>query len=173
MNKSKMNQPADENISHPRDRCGTPPIAIKVLKPYLDVNSIIWEPACGRDHIVSQLKGYRLTYSDILLGKNYFDYTPQDWGIQVTNPPFSVKYHWLKRAFELGKPFALLMPSESYFTKTVYNLSSIYQGLQLLSPSRRLNFDMPNKGYKGSAQFHSSWFCWQLNLPYQITRVEI
>ena len=41
---------------------------------------------------------------DILTNQNYFEYTPESYDAQVTNPPFGMKYPWIERACSLDKP---------------------------------------------------------------------
>ena len=82
-----------------------------------------------------------------------------------TNPPFSRKDEFLERAYGLGKPFALLLPIEALGGGVRNSLFRQY-GIQLLVPSKRINFS--GRG----CSFASAWFCWKLGLPDQLTFVE-
>lgn len=171
----KLPQNADKDPS--RDSCQTPSYAIPPILPYIPKDWIIWESAAGEMLIADalQLHGYNnVITTDILNGQNYFDdrVVPVKYNIQLTNLPFSIKYDWLERAYLLGHPFALLAPSSMYFADTAVKLFDKF-GIELIAPRQRIDFKMPNKGWAGDSQFHSSWFCWQLGIGKEVTRVAI
>ena len=77
----------------------------------------------------------------------------------ISNPPFSKKDEVLKRAYDLGKPFALLLPTNSLQGKTRYEMFK--NGIELLSFDGRIAFHTNGdfeKYTRGSA-FSSSYFC--------------
>lgn len=136
----------------------------------------IWESACGEGYLVRALQreGFSVVATDLhhenpgkrldfLNGTMSFPYD-----IQVTNPPFSLKYKWLARSYELGMPFALLMPVETMAAKAAQSLFDKH-GVEILMLERRINFKMPNKGWDGTANFPVAWFTWKLNIGRQIT----
>jgi hypothetical protein len=150
------------------DACQTPPYALTPLLPYLDRNLKIWEPASGEGFIVNTMRGagYRVIESDILRGQNFFDYEPDDYDIHLTNPPYGIKYEWLERCYQLGKPFALLLPVETIGSKTAQALMQQH-GFEMMLLDNRVDFKMPDKGFESSAQFPVLWLCWNL-LPQQV-----
>jgi hypothetical protein len=157
------------------DRCGTPSYAVTPLLPYLPKDWVLWESASGEGLLVDALEtnGYQVISGDILTGQNYFAYEPENYDCQVTNVPFSIKYDWLKRAYQLGKPFALLAPSDMLFAKTAITLFEQY-GIEILIPRTRINFKMPNLGWSGrGAQMSTSWFTYGLNIGRMITFVDL
>lgn len=155
----------------PSDRCQTPPYALDPLYPFLNKEQKIWEPACGELHLYDAFasREYRVIGTDLSDGPEYdfFEYQPQQWDIQVTNPPYSIKFKWLKRSYELGKPFALLVPVEMIGAKSAQVLMEQY-GFEIMLLRERVDFKMPDKGWTGAgAQFPVMWFCWNL-LPEKI-----
>ena len=153
------------------DNCQTPSYALDPLILYLNKSQTIWEPAAGEGQIVQFLsrRGYKVVQSDILDGQDYFEYQPDKWDVSITNPPFSMKYDWMRRTYELDKPFALLLPVESIGAVKAQNLFKEY-GFEWIFLSRRVNFKMPNKGYTGNgAQFPVFWLTWKLNIGQQVT----
>jgi len=172
---NKANRAGDEYIPQGYDACQTPPYAIDPLLPYLDRDWTIWEPAQGEGLLVEALydSGFSsVTGSDLLTGGNFFEYQPPAWDALVTNPPFSLKYKWLERCYQLGKPFALLVPVEMLGAKTAQELMKNY-GFEVMLLNRRVSFKMPNKGWEGAgAQFPVMWLCWQL-LPEKVVFGEI
>ncbi len=154
------------------DQCQTPYYALDPLLPYLPTEWVYWEPACGDGNIVAKLKSSDLEVigTDILTGYDFFDYQPNDWDwdCQVTTPPYSLKYKWLKRSYELDKPFALLLPLETLAAAKGQALFKRH-GLELILLNKRVNFKMPKKGWDSSAQFPVAWFTFGLNTGQQMT----
>jgi hypothetical protein len=153
-----------------KDLCQTPPYALDPIIPYLPRGGQIWEPAEGEGYLVRGLKqaGFSVIGTDILTGTDFLDYpyTP-DCSAIVTNPPFSLKYKFLYKCYELGKPFALLMPIEVFGAVTAQRLFQKH-GFEVMLLDKRIDFKMPNKKWEGKgAWFPTAWFCWKL-LPKQI-----
>jgi hypothetical protein len=159
------------------DECQTPPYALEPLIPYLNrmYYRYIWECAYGRGTLTEEMKrhGFGVVGTDIIYGDDFFDdnsyqqFLPERF-IIVTNPPYSLKYEWLERCYDLDKPFALLMPVEMLGTAKGQKLFDKY-GIEVIFMSPRVDFYMPHKGYEGAgAQFPVAWFAWKLNLPHQI-----
>lgn len=171
-------KPKSNRKPGPLDNCQTPPYALTPLIPYLKSANIhtIWEPAAGEGFLVNALRDndFEVIASDIRDHSNsrtddffsvtgFFEY--YQWEAIVTNPPYSIKYDWVRRCYELGKPWALLMPVEMLGTVTGGNLFARY-GVQVMMLRPRINFKMPNKGWDGGgAQFPVAWYTWKLNLP--------
>lgn len=159
------------------DVCQTPPHAIEPLLPYLSKDWIIWESACGPEKLLIdafEAHDFTVIYSDILHGDQYdfFRWTPVGkWDIQITNPPFSLKYQWLQRSFELGRKFALLVPYETTFAAKFQTLFKQYNArpyeIEVLSPARRIDYKMQQKGWSGKgAQMPTCWIGWGLGVAY-------
>ena len=151
----------------------TPSSALDPLLPYLDKNKTIWECAAGKGYLVNKLKqeGFRVIATDILTGFDFLTKEPDlDFDIIVTNPPYSKKYEFLKRAYELGKPFALLLPLTILETEKRQALFKKY-GIEILLLKKRINFITPSGSGSGS-WFATAWFCWHL-LPQQINFSEV
>lgn len=171
---NKSSRAANEYVPQGFDACQTPPYAIDPLLPYLNTDWTIWEPAQGERLLVEAFydSGFaNVEGSDLLTDQNFFEYQPSQWDCLVTNPPFSLKYKWLERCYELGKPFALLVPVETLGAKTAQELMQHY-GFEILLLNRRVAFKMPNKGWDSHPQFPVLWLCWQL-LPDKVLFGEI
>ena len=168
---NKANRKTDPAEEGGMDFCQTPPYALLPLLPYLPPHWTLWEPARGEGYLEAALKDkdFSVVSSCILTGQDFFDYTPDGWDCVVTNPPYSIKYTWLRRCYELGKPFALLLPIETLGTQ-----SGQYQfaehGIEIILIDKRINFKMPEKGWEGSgSQFPTAWFTWGLDIGQQMT----
>jgi len=102
---------------------------------------------------------------------NYIDCLLEDKGMQIngvdciiTNPPFKFKQQFLEKCYELGKPFALLLPLTTFETKKRQNLFKKH-GLEVIFFDKRINFETPNNVVKSSAWFATAWFTHGLNNP--------
>jgi len=154
------------------DECYTPEIAIKYLIPYLNKKDLIWDCAFGSGRLAEHFNknGFNV------VGLMDYDFLKEDsdkafkFDIIITNPPYSLKDKFLKRCFEIGKPFALLLPLT---TLEGMKRSEMFKNknIQLIIPNRRINFEIPSG--KKSAWFATAWFCWKMNLPKQLNFVEI
>ena len=158
------------------DECQTPPYALEPLMIHIkEWRTLIWECAAGKRVLEKSILydwGLNVLSTDIndpVGHGDFFEIEPENKNyIIVTNPPYSIKYEWLERCYELGKPFALLMPVEMLGTAKGQRLFDKY-GIEVIFMSPRVDFYMPNKGYEGGgAQFPTAWFTWKLNLPKQI-----
>jgi len=144
----------------------TPGYAIEPLIPFLKKDWIIWECACGKGNLVNAFKkrGFKVIGTDILDGKDFLKWQPDKFDCIVTNPPYSLRYQFIKRAYELGKPWAMLMTLTTLEGKR-QELFRKY-GIELLLLDKRINFETPS-GKGSGAWFPVAWFCWKL-LPEKI-----
>jgi len=152
----------------------TPPEAVVPLLPYLKKDWLIWECAMNKGMIVNTLKkfGYNVIGSDIneYPGNSgevhdFLTWSPEKFDVVVTNPPYSKRYEFIKRAYELNKPWAMLMPLTTLETRKRLNLFEEY-GIELLLLDDRIHFITPHNA-PSHAWFPVAWFTWKL-LPKQI-----
>jgi len=166
-------KPKKNHKPGPMDNCQTPPEALNPIIPYLKPEWTVWESAVGEGYLLEPLNSrVRFVFnSDIDAGKDFFLFQPEQWDVQVTNPPYSRKYDWLRRSYELGKPFALLVPVETIGAKACLDAMEDYKlDFEWIFFKRRINFKMPNKGWNGSgAQFPTFWFTRGLNIGQKVS----
>ena len=150
------------------DEFFTPEYALNPLLPYLRKEWIIWECAWGKGTLAKHLKekGFSVLNEDV----DFLDFN-LNCDVLITNPPYSKKDEFLRRAFEIGKPFAFLMPLTALEGIKRGALFKKY-GIQLIIPNRRINFITPS-GKGSGAWFQTAWFCWKLNLPQDLMFVEL
>lgn len=174
---NKTNREGNPQKSMPFDRCQTPAYALDPLLPYLKPGWVIWEPAAGEGNLARALRGlgFVVVASDLLIedigddvegGRNLFHWQPQHFDAIVTNPPYSVKFDVYRRCYELGRPFALLLPVEALGVGAAQRLYKKHGHEQLLL-DKRINFKMPQRGWqsgewKSTAWFPTFWSCWQM-----------
>lgn len=146
------------------DELYTPNEAIEMILPYIpeNVKTIRECTAIVNSNITLILKnkGYKVITTHIENWEDFLEYEPKEYDIIITNPPYSLKDKFIKRAYELWKPFMFLLPLTALEGK---NRSSLYNKnwwIQLLIPNKRFNFIKEKKW----AWFQTSWFCWKINL---------
>lgn len=152
------------------DRCQSPMYALDPILPHLRSDQVIWEPCAGSGNLVRALQnnGHQVRQSDILTGQDFFIYEPGRFDVLVTNPPYSLKYKFLSRCYDLGKPFALLVPVEVFGARAAQILFERF-GFEVIFLRPRVNFTMPQKGNAGSAQFPTCWITWGLGIGKEVS----
>ena len=148
----------------------TPPSALDPLLPHLKQGWKIWECAAGMGQLSKGLEshGFTALESDILTGHDFLKDPPLgDWDAIVTNPPYSLKDEFLKRCYDLGKPFALLMPLTSLEGRNRQRLFG-FNSVEIIIMERRVNFVTPS-GEGGGSWFMTAWFTWGLEIGRELT----
>ena len=159
-------------VKNPRnDELYTPPEAIYPLLKYLPKDKVFWECTdFGKSKITEVLSksGFKVVSTHLKYGFDFLKDNPDfHFDVIITNPPYSLKTQFLKRAYQLGKPFAFLLPITALEGKERGRLFRNY-GIQVLVLDRRVNF-MNNKR---NVWFNTSWFCWKL-LPNDLIFEEV
>lgn len=146
----------------------SPPWVASILLPYVPPAWRIWESACGKGNLVRAFKaaGRECFGTDILTGHDFFTHNPAAWDVQITNVPYSVKDRWIARSYQLGKPFALLLPLAALGEQKRMRMYREH-GIQVVMPDRRINFETPS-GEGAGAWFFTCFLCWRIPLPSQI-----
>lgn len=142
----------------------TPAKTVELLLPHIQhlKDKIIWCPFDREDsQFVKVLSdnGFKVVYSHIDYGQDFFEYEPEEWDVIISNPPYTNKRAYWERCLALGKPFTLLLPinilSDSIVNSTVKN----DKDFQLLIPSRRTRFYNVKTGEAGkSPTFKAAYF---------------
>jgi len=139
------------------DELYTPTATLIPLMPYLP-EGIIWEAAPGDLRLVKQLEASGRTVA--WERQDYFEWQPDEWDLMVTNPPFSKKASWLRRANELAKPFALLLPVTALGSR---ECQLQLDECQVLFLPRRIDFTGG-----GAPWFSVAWYTRGFRLPSQL-----
>ena len=155
------------------DELYTPEEAVEMILNYIP-NKVktIWECTAIKDSkIVKVLKnaGYNVITSHIEYGQDFFEYEPENYDMIISNPPYSLKNKFLKRAYDLKKPFMFLLPLT---TLEGIERGKMFDenGIQMLIPNKRFNFK-PEKN--SGAWFQTSWFCFGCNLNSDLNFVHL
>ena len=105
---------------------------------------------------------FAVHYTHIDNGEDFFniDVSTIDFDCIVSNPPFSKKDNVLKKLYEIGKPFAILLPQNA-LQSTKRTMLFIKYGLEYLGFDKRACFYTSNEldKIKFGNHFASGYFC--------------
>lgn len=138
------------------DECYTPAYAVEPLLEFLPKDKVIYECTSGISlNIVNYLKekGFNCIPSE---GRDFLNDELPEFDLVVTNPSYSNKDEFIKKCYELNKPFALLLP----ITTLQGNKRGQWfmnNGIEVLVLNQRVDFTG-----KGSPHFGVAWFCHNL-----------
>lgn len=134
------------------DECYTPPAAILPIMKYLDPSMTYYEATSGGS--AQMIHTMRWGGFEISEARGDFFNADITEDVIFTNPPFSDKDKWLRRCYDLGKPFALLLPVSSIQGGKRGAMFDRH-GLDLLVLNERVDFTG-----KKSPHFGVAWFTW-------------
>lgn len=144
-------------LKEKNDELYTPNEAIYPILKYLDKDKIYWECTDYGDSNIRKVlveNGFKV----IATRKEEFDFLKDEplfkFDVIITNPPYSIKDKFIKRCYELEKPFLLLLPLTALEGKERNKLYK-EKGIELIILNKRINF-MKNKN---NVWFNTSWFC--------------
>lgn len=142
------------------DECYTPKYVVESILPYIPKDKRIWCPFdTENSYFVRVLRenGYNVVHSHISYGQNFYTYEPEEWDIIVSNPPFTNKKQIFERAFQLGKPFMLLMTAQWLNDAAPVDLYCKYnKDMQIIHYRNRIQFLNQNDK---KIPFKSVFFC--------------
>ncbi len=147
------------------DECYTPKYVVESIIPFVPKSFVIWCPFDTEESFfVKVLKenGFKVIYSHISMGQNFYDYEPKEhWDIIISNPPFTNKKQIFERAFQLGKPFMLLMTAQWFNDAAPVDLYMKYNpnGMQTIQFRNRIKYI----GCDNKIPFKSIFFCNNIN----------
>ena len=130
----------------------------------LPENTVIWEPAAGEGDMAGVLQTYFETVyaTDIMDGTDFLKSSidAADW--IITNPPFSLAEAFIRRAAELGKPFAFLVKSQFWHAKRRLSLFDKFPPSYILPLTWRPDFLFKERNGKkgGSPLMDVMWCVW-------------
>ncbi len=132
------------------------------------IGKTVWDPCCGKGNIVNYFLKHKIQaagtdIADPLTPVDFLDNKTEPVGDLIfTNPPYSLKTQFIKKCYELNKPFALLMPITA-LAGTKRQPMFKQNGIQIIIPEKRINFETPS-GKPSKAWFATAWFTKGFNL---------
>lgn len=171
----KMDQVAGSG----NDEFYTPLYAVKPIFRYLNYGSTIWCPFDTADSYYvkyAKSQGFKVIYSHISEGKDFFDMKPNRSKIDyiVSNPPYSRRQEVLERLFELDIPFAMLLGVVGIFESQKRFEMFRDNDFEVMYFNKRVSFfkDYNDEKPALNPPFSTGYFCHHI-LPQQICFEEI
>lgn len=172
MESAESNQPKMFNIYTKMttdDEYYTPPehwIAVKDFLPGSD--RVVWEAFCGDGRSGRTLTELGCT---VIQGRevDFFDDhngVIGKYDVIVSNIPFSNKKEVLERLKRLDKPFLIIMPGSTMFTKYLRELFG--NDMQIIIPRSRMHF-LKNDVLMTRTSFDCCYFAYKMNYPRDVT----
>lgn len=142
-----------------KDEYYTPRMMVEPIIQYIPIGSTIWCPFDTEESqfvITFKEKGFKVIYSHIWNGQDFFEYEPEEhYDYIISNPPFSRKLEVLDRLYKLNKPFAMILGLPILNYQEVGNFF-LDKDLQLLIYDKKVSFD------GNTASFNNSFFCYNM-----------
>lgn len=159
------------------DEFYTPRYAVEPILKYIPEGSVVWCPFdTENSNFVKMLKelSYKVVYSHIEDGGDFFISEPESFDYIVSNPPYSIKGAVFERLFALGKPFAMLVGVVGLFeSQKRFNMFKDNQ-FEIMYMNKRISYFKSYEDPKPSLNppFSSVYLCSKM-LPHQIIFEEI
>jgi len=150
------------------DEYYTPEYAVLPLLEFAEPfkNKVIWMPFDTEESefvkVFSEF-GYKIVYSHIKTGQDFYEYEPTEWDLIISNPPFSNKRKIFERANSFNKPYCLLM-TLAWLNDSAPKQLWAERDLQLLMFDRRIKY---KNAEVDKINFSSAYYCYNF-LPKQI-----
>lgn len=113
-------------------------------------------------------KGYQVWTGHMKTGQDFFEGDYSNYHIIISNPPYSIKDKVLKKLYDIGKPFMMLLPVTALSSKRRFGMFSEH-GIELLVFDKRINFTGNSDRW-----FSTAYFCWKvLPEPLMFRRLEV
>ena len=170
----KMDQVAGSG----NDEFYTPLYAVKPIFKYLKKGATIWCPFDTKDSYYvkwGSLMGYKMISSHINEGKDFFKIKPKGHvDYIISNPPYSKRTEVLKRLFELGIPFGMLIGVVGIFESQDRFEMFRDNDFEVMYLNKRVSFFQNYEDPKPALNppFSTAYFCHGI-LPKQICFEEI
>jgi len=147
---------------HKNDEYFTPACAVYPVMERLKAGSEVW---CPFDTAESEFvkvfssHGFRVVYGHIRTGQDFFTAEVPDCDYIISNPPYSLKGQVIRRLYEIGKPFAMLLNFQGIFDSRDRFRMFHDNRVEMLWLSPRVNYIEGRKGNIKRAPFQSGYLC--------------
>lgn len=163
--------------SSKNDEYYTPKYAVYPIIKYIPAKSVVWCPFdTEKSNFVSELEanGRRVINTHIENGTDFFSADVPDCDCIVSNPPYSRKGEVIKRLFDIGKPFAMLVGVVGLFeSKKRFEMFKSNE-FEIMYLNKRISYlaSYEDEVAKVNPPFSSVYICHKM-LPKQIVFEEI
>ena len=103
--------------------------------------------------------GFQVIYGHIQTGQDFFQSAVPECDYIVSNPPYSMKSEVLKRLYEIGKPFAMLINFQGIFDSRERFQMFKENRVEMLWLSPRVDYIMKEGKSSRGVPFQSGYLC--------------
>ena len=144
----------------------TPKYILEMLLPYIEKYKIIYDPFYCNGRVKEHWSDLgKICINDKLDAFNREE--PDNYDIIISNIPFTLKKQCFDLCFKLGKPFILILTTDSIGTVWI---KKYFEKLQFIVPAKRLCYEKNNIQTK-SCWFDTMFFCYNINLDKDIIKL--
>ena len=144
------------------DEYFTPPYAVYPIMERLKSGAAVWCPFDKEEsafvRILSE-NGFHVIYGHIQTGQDFFHTEVPDCDYIVSKPPYSLKGKVLKRLYEIGKPFAMLINFQGIFDSKERFRMFKENRVEMLWLSPRVYYLTGDGELPARAPFQSGYLC--------------
>ena len=160
---------ANLNTLKKNDEYYTPLEAWRNILDYLLTDKVYLEPFYGDGSGVDNLRtlGLEVVSEDVDFNEAIDNF---NYDLIITNPPFSTNIFksFLKKLYEIDKPFIIIIPISKITTKYFQNYFK--NKIQIIIPSSRINFNSKDQDRrKSNPSFASIYVAYKMELENDIT----
>ena len=144
------------------DEYFTPSYAVYPIMKRLNEGATVWCPFDRKEsayvRVLSE-HGFTVIYGHIKTGQDFFQTAVPDCDYIISNPPYSLKNEVIKRLYEIGKPFAMLINFQGIFDSR--ERFRMFKGnrVEMLWLSPRVNYMTGNGALPQRVPFQSGYLC--------------
>lgn len=144
------------------DEYYTPAYAVIPILKYLKSGATIWCPFDTEESQYVKIfsaNGFHVIHGHIQTGQDFFKIPVPDCDYIISNPPCRLKGKVIKRLYEIGKPFAMLINFQGIFDSKERFKMSRENRVEMLWLSPRISYIRGNGKSENRAPFQSGYLC--------------
>ncbi len=145
-----------------RDEYFTPSYAVYPIMKRLKPGATVWCPFDTKDsefvRVLSK-HGFQVVYGHIHTGQDFFQVAVPECDYIVSNPPYSLKNEVIKRLYEIGKPFAMLINFQGIFDSRERFQIFKERQVEMLWLNPRVNYITEDRKSFHGVPFQSGYLC--------------
>ncbi|MBD5456928.1 MAG: sugar-phospahte nucleotidyltransferase [Lachnospiraceae bacterium] len=144
------------------DEYYTPAYAVIPILKYLKSGTTIWCPFDTEESQYVKIfsaNGFHVIHGHIQTGQDFFTVPVPDCDYIISNPPYSLKGKVIKRLYEIGKPFAMLINFQGIFDSKERFKMFRENRVEMLWLSPRISYKRGDGKPENRAPFQSGYLC--------------
>ena len=144
------------------DEYYTPAYAVIPILKYLKLGATIWCPFDTEESQYVKIfseNGFNVIHGHIQTGQDFFKVPVPECDYIISNPPYSLKGKVIKRLYEIGKPFAMLINFQGIFDSKERFKMFRENRVEMLWLSPRISYKRGDGKPENRAPFQSGYLC--------------